>query len=85
MKIPKLNEDIIKRDKELALQKLTEIHAKLAFEGETILDFDEYLLALAMFPISIEEQARMKGLSGIEEIMTLIAHYLDTYHLYNEE
>ncbi len=84
MKIPKENENMIKRKKEFTLNSISRIHAKLAFEGKTILDFDEYLLALAMIPLSFEEQANMRGLKGMEELMALIATYLESFPVKEE-
>lgn len=84
MKIPKENENMIKKKKEFTLNSISRIHAKLAFEGKTILDFDEYLLALAMFALTIEEQANMRGLHGMEEIMALIAMYLENFPVKEE-
>jgi hypothetical protein len=83
MKMPKENEKMIKRDKELALQNLTKIHAKLAFENETILDFDEYILALAMLPISFSEQAKMRGII-MEEIYHIVNMYLNAFPVKEE-
>lgn len=81
--IQKEDEKKIKNDKEIIMNELTELHANIAFKGQTILDFDEYLIALAMFPISIAKQAGNRGI-GLEEIMTLIAHYLETFPVREE-
>ena len=84
MKLPKGNEEMVKNNKEFVLDNITRIHAKLAFENKTSLDFDEYILTLAMIPLTFEEQANMRGLNGMEEIMALIATYLETFPVKEE-
>tara|TARA_R100000231_G_scaffold116274_1_gene86630 strand:+ start:563 stop:823 length:261 start_codon:yes stop_codon:yes gene_type:complete len=84
MKVPKGNEDMIKNNKQFVLDNMTKIHTNLVFRNETILDFDEYILALAMIPLTFEEQANMRGLHGMEELMALIATYLETFPVKEE-
>lgn len=84
MKLPKGNEEMVKNNKQFVMDSLTRIHTKLAFENETSLDFDEYILALAMIPLSFEEQANMRGLKGMEELMALISFYLESFPVKEE-
>lgn len=84
MKLPEKNEEMIKNKKQFVLDNMTKIHTNLVFRNETTLDFDEYIVALAMFALTIEEQANMRGLHGMEEIMALIAMYLETFPVKEE-
>lgn len=79
MKVPKENEEMVKNNKQFVLDNMTKIHTNLVFRNETILDFDEYILALAMVPLTFEEQANMRGMNGMEEVMALIAMYFETF------
>tara|TARA_R100001163_G_C5049958_1_gene186839 strand:+ start:832 stop:1083 length:252 start_codon:yes stop_codon:yes gene_type:complete len=83
MEVSKESENMIKNNREFVLNNISRIHAKLAFENKTRLDFDDYILALAMFPLSISEQANMRGLS-MDEIMHLISSYLETFPVKEE-
>ena len=84
MKLPKANEKMVKNNKQFVLDNMTKIHTNLVFENETILDFDEYILALAMIPLTFEEQANMRGLCGMEELMALLAMYLENFPVKEE-
>ena len=84
MKLPKGNEEMVKNNKQFVLDNMTKIHTNLVFRNETTLDFDEYILTLAMIPLTFEEQANMRGLKGMEEIMALVASYLDTFPVKEE-
>ena len=84
MKIPKGNEEMVKNNKQFVLDNMTKIHTDLVFRNETTLDFDDYILALAMIPLTFEEQANMRGLKGMEELMALIATYLESFPVKEE-
>ncbi len=84
MKLPKGNEEMVKNNKQFVLDNMTKIHTNLVFRNETALDFDEYVLTLAMIPLTFEEQANMRGLNGMEELMALIATYLETFPVKEE-
>ena len=79
MKLPKGNEEMVKNNKQFVLDNMTKIHTNLVFRNETTLDFDEYILTLAMIPLTFEEQANMRGLKGMEELMALIDTYLESF------
>ena len=83
MKLPKGNEEMVKNNKQFVLDNMTKIHTNL-FRNETTLDFDEYILTLAMIPLTFEEQANMRGLKGMEELMALIATYLESFPVKEE-
>tara|TARA_R100001440_G_scaffold22583_1_gene36790 strand:+ start:749 stop:1009 length:261 start_codon:yes stop_codon:yes gene_type:complete len=78
MKVPKGNEDMIKNNKKFVLDNMTKIHTNLVFQNETTLDFDEYIIALAMIPLTFEEQANMRGMNGMQELMQFLAAFLQT-------
>ena len=78
MKVPKGNEDMIKNNKKFVLDNMTKIHTNLVFQNETTLDFDEYIIALAMIPLTFEEQANMRGMNGMQELMQMMAAILQT-------
>ena len=78
MKVPKGNEDMIKNNKKFVLDNMTRIHTNLVFQNETTLDFDEYIIALAMIPLTFEEQANMRGMNGMQELMQMMAAILQT-------
>lgn len=77
MKVSKESETMIKKNREYVLNNLSRIHAKLAFENNTRLHFDDYILALAMIPLSISEEANTRGIS-MDEILHMITSYLKT-------
>ena len=79
MKLPKGNEEMVKNNKQFVLDNMTKIHTNLVFRNETTLDFDEYILTLAMIPLTFEEQANMRGLKGMEELLALIATDLESF------
>ena len=79
VKIPKENEDKIRKEKEFVVESVSKIHAGLVFKNETTLDFDDYIMALAMIPLTIDTIAKTKGLDGWNEILHFIGTYLDAF------